>query len=353
MRPASRRGALVAAALTGAWRKHPPPPTLCEAEFAEIATLLDVTGSGALAWWRIRESSLDGLPAASVLRDAHRRHALQAAIHERELAEVVRALGEAGIDALFVKGWIAARLYADPGLRPYGDIDVCVAPEQLVAARAALAASVPAVTVDLVGALETNQRVLPDLPTFEEARERGVRLSVGGVELSTLSAEDHLALLCVHLLSHGAWRPVWLCDIAAAVEQLPEGFDWERCLGRSERLATWIGTTVSLAERLLDARPLCPPPVRTRVPRWLETAVLKQWGFPRPDYPDDLIRLPTRAYFNPARTLRVLRAHWVNPIAATMFPGAAINGLPRLPYQLRFVAWKTGRFLRRAATRRH
>ena len=51
----------------------------------------------------------------------------------------------------------------------------------------------------------------------------------------------------------------------------------------------------------------------------------------------------------PALTaVRTIRAHWVDPVTASMLPASSFNGLPRLPFQLRFVAWKAGRFLRRS-----
>ena len=123
----------------------------------------------------MRDSFVDGSPVGEQLRDAYRLHALQAAVHERELAEVVPALQAAGIEALIVKGWAAARLYAEPGLRPYGDIDVCVGPTRHRAAREALAASLPSVDVDLHRGLAVNSRMIADLPTFETAwgRARG------------------------------------------------------------------------------------------------------------------------------------------------------------------------------------
>jgi hypothetical protein len=347
--PTGVRGALVATALGGAWRENAPPSTLSADELEDIGPLLLEAGCGAVAWWRIRRSPVAGLAVANQLRDAYRLHTLQAAVRERELVEVVRALSAAGVEPLIVKGWTAARAYAEPGLRPYGDIDVCVASEQLSAARITLAEAAPTVNVDLQSGLSVNQRVLPDLPSFEEARERAVRVPLEDVKVPILAPEDHLALLCVHLLSHGVWRPLWLCDVAAAVEQLPEDFNWDRCLGRTRRLATWVGATLALAERLLGARPNRPTPVPTRTPRWLERAVLKHWGSPRPYYPGDLIGLRTTAHFRPRQTLRVVRAHWMDPISATMLPGAAFNSLPRLPFQLRFVAWKAGRLLRHAA----
>jgi hypothetical protein len=337
---------MVAAAVRGAWRENPPPPGLSGEELADITPQLLDTGCGALAWWRVRDSSLVESPAADELRNAYRLHALQAAVRERDLVEVVRALSAAGVEPLIVKGWSAARLFAEPGLRPYGDIDVCVAPEQLEAARAALVNAAPAVDVDLHVGLSMNRRALPDLPSFGEARARAVHARLDDVEVPILAPEDHLALLCVHLLNHGVRRPVWLCDIGAALERLAGDFDWERCAGRTPRLASWVSATISLAERLLGAAADHPLPLPRRTPRWLERAVLKEWGSPRRDYPGDLIERPRATYFRPSRALRLVRANWVNPVAATMFPGAAFNSLPRLPYQLRFVAWKTGRFLR-------
>jgi hypothetical protein len=249
---------------------------------------------------------------------------------------------------LIVKGWTAARLYAEPGLRPYGDIDVCVAPAQHRAAGEALADSVPSIDVDLHCGLAVNSRMIADLPSFETAWERAPQVTLGDTEIRVLAPEDHLALLCVHLLTHGAWRPLWLCDVAAMLESASEDFAWDRCLGRSRRLATWVRSTVALAEQLLGAEPKHARPGGSRPPRWLEPAVLRQWGSPPTHYPGALMGLSTSAYFRPSRAVRTIRAHWVDPVTASMLPGSSFNGLPRLPFQLRFVAWKAGRFLRRS-----
>ena len=346
------RGALVAAAVNGGWRENPPPPTLSGDELAKIAPLLLDAGCAALAWSRVRASSSAASPAAEQLRDAYRLHTLQAAVHERELVDVVRSLAAAGVEPLIIKGWTVARLYAESGLRPYGDIDICVAPEQLTVARTVLADSAPSVDVDLQGGLRINRRVVSDLPSFEEALARSLRVRLDDVDVPILAPEDHLAVLCVHLLSHGAWRPLWLCDVAAALERLPDDFDWDRCLSRTPRLASWVTATLILAQRLVGADVKSPPALPPRAPAWLERAVLKQWGSPRPVYPGDLIGLPAASYFRPGRALRAVRFHWVNPVHATMFPGAAFNSLPRLPFQLRFVAWKAGRLVRHRVQKR-
>jgi hypothetical protein len=50
-------------------------------------------------------------------------------------------------------------------------------------------------------------------------------VELNGAKIRILGAEDHLRLLCLHLLKHGAWRPLWLCDVAAALESRPSSFD--------------------------------------------------------------------------------------------------------------------------------
>ena len=178
------RGGLVAAALAGAWRRNPPPPVLSAGELEQIAPLLLGAGCGGLAWGRIRGSPVAGSAVGEQLREAYRLHELQAAVHEAVLARVVRTLDAAGIDALIVKGWTAARLYAQPGLRPYGDLDVCVSAEQHDAARAALADPALPIDVDLHYGLGINSGMARDLPSFEEAwgelRTRASTVSTSG-----------------------------------------------------------------------------------------------------------------------------------------------------------------------------
>jgi hypothetical protein len=50
------------------------------------------SGAGSLGWWRVRRSELRDTPAALDLHDAYRLHALEAVLHEREIAEVLTLL---------------------------------------------------------------------------------------------------------------------------------------------------------------------------------------------------------------------------------------------------------------------
>jgi hypothetical protein len=147
-----------------------------------------------------------------------------------------------------------------------------------------------------------------------------------------LGAEDHLALLCVHFLSHGAWRPVWLCDVALFLEEIPPDFDWAHLRSLPPRQAEEVRVVAQLAHRLLGAD-LGRTPWSTDevIPGWLAPAVLKAWE--RGGHYSLTTRIAL-AETHPRRFLESVRIRWPNPIEATVRWGAPYNDLPRLPYQL-------------------
>jgi hypothetical protein len=330
------RGDLVAAALAGSWRCGPVPFGLSPAALAEVTPLLLGGGGASLGWWRVRHSSLSSSREATELRQAYRHYSLQSALQEHRLQEALGALREAGIHPLLAKGWAVARLYPEPGLRPYGDIDLCVLPEQRAAARAALGNLESHIdAVDLhpgLGWCRNGQAFsLMDDRRLDELYARSQSALVRDQEVRVLGAEDHLRLLCLHFLSHGAWRPLWLCDIGAALETRPPDFDWDLCLSGDQRRTGWVDCAISLAHQLLGARlDDTPAAVRTyRLPRWVAPAVLRQWG--------QIYRhRAPMSYFlrHPVMGLRELPHHWPNGIEATVDVRGPLNDWPRLPFQV-------------------
>ena len=123
----ARRGRLLAELLAGSWRCT--PPTASAQEVAEIANLLTTCGAGGLAWCRVRGSDLNSGPIAELFQAQYRFQSLKAALHERSLKKVIPLLRSAGVEPLLVKGWAIARLYPEPGMRPYIDLDLCVRPD--------------------------------------------------------------------------------------------------------------------------------------------------------------------------------------------------------------------------------
>src|SRR6185503_14537596 len=129
-------GELIARALAGAWRDSPPPINISANELEKIAPLLLGSGAAALIWAKLRQSDLKDIPVALEFQQAYRLHSVQAAIHHSEIQDVIKLFDSAGVEPLLVKGWTVARFYPEMGLRPYGDIDLCLRPEQYEIAAA-------------------------------------------------------------------------------------------------------------------------------------------------------------------------------------------------------------------------
>jgi hypothetical protein len=326
-------GLLLAAFLKGIWRQRPCPVPLSEGDLGRLTPLLLQSGAGGLGWHRLRQTTLCLLPTAIELRQAYRFHALRAALYEQAVQRYVAALQSVRVEALLFKGWAIARLYPEPALRPYGDIDLVVAPGQHAAAAAVLR---QVRWADCYVDLHRSLGWMSD-HAWDALYERAHSVSLQGVEVHTLAPEDHLVLLCRHFLRHNAWRPLWLCDIAAAVEARPADFDWERCLGSNRRRADWVACTLGLAAQLLGAQ-VADTPVASRaghLPSWLKPAVLRQWDrcF-NPGQWGSIVKHVASHWRQPRHLARYARQRWDMPVAATMALRGPLNEFPRSPFQL-------------------
>lgn len=344
-REATRKGSLVAEVLAGAWRGSALPGLqISERELDEVTPLLYDSGTAALGWRRISKTPLRGSSSAEVLHQAYRLQSLQSEIHEQKIAKVFRLLRQAQVQAVLGKGWATAGMYAEKALRPYGDIDICIRPEHFKLAEEILStADANDCWVDLHKHFsEIDERTIDEL----FARSRTVVL--GEEQIRILGPEDQLALSCIHLLKHGAWRPLWLCDVGVAIESLPAIFDWDVCLGRNNRRAHWIICAIGLAKRLLRADTgNLPAEIETQLPTWLIENVIKQWANPFAiDQPPMSHPVPMAELLrHPAGLLAGLRQRWPNPIIATISVNGEFNNLPRLPYQMANCLSRIGRLL--------
>jgi len=326
-RAAWRRGRLIQQVLAGAWRSVPPRFALQPDELDDIVPALIQTWTSALAWWRLRHSELRECRGAARLRDAFRHHRLRAAILEGEIAQIVTRLHQAGVVPILAKGWTVARLYPEIGVRPFADIDLFVRPEQYEAAALAAGIDVPPGLVDLhSGIADLDDRDLGDI--YRRTRV----MMIGGVEVRILGPEDELRYLCLHLVGHCFRWPMPLCDIGAAVESLPAGFDWAYCLDGAARRSRWTECALFLAHRLLGARiDHLPGAVRTlRLPRWLPPDTLHQWGAPKVP----LVAMPAFRH-GPRDLFAAVFSRWPSGTEATVLLDGSLNNLPRLPLQLR------------------
>ncbi len=333
-------GKLLAKILAGSWRPTPPPLALSPPEWEAVAPRLLETGAAGLGWWRLRDCGGRPSRAAVQFRQAYRLHTLLAALQAEQIGLIFSYCRAVGIEPLLGKGWTAARLYPDPGLRPPGDIDLFVRLEQHSAALAVLRSPiVERCPVDL-------HQGFPDLAdcNWNDLYGRSRLTELGRLEVRILGPEDHLRHLCLHLLRHGAWRPLWLCDIGAALESQPVGFDWDYCLRGGRRQRDAVACAVGLAHHLLDAKTDDVPVTgrAKRLPRWLLAAVLRQWESCYTRYTDQRMAAYLR---HPAGVLQALGRRWPNPIEATISTRGPFNDLPRLPFQLGDVVERLTKFI--------
>lgn len=340
---------ILAESLAGSWRASPPGPELSCAELARVAPLLVGSGAAALVWWKVRGSSLQNCAAAEALRQAYRGQALQSALQEREVEHVFALLRSAGVEPVLLKGRAAAVLYPERGLRPPGDIDLCVRPERYEAARAVLWG--PGRVGTSVTDLGHDGAALKGACGWDALYARTRLMDLNGSKIRVLGREDQLRFLCLHLLRHSAYRPVWLCDVAAAFESAAE-FDWEVALGADELTRQRVACVIDLARGLLGARREDVPEElkAARAPAWLVAEVLRQWERPTTaeHLPRERMAVSLR---HPARSLSALLSRWPDPIKAFVGLNQPFDERPRLPRQLKFYAVQSAAFLRRLLRR--
>ena len=331
----SSRGSLVATALETSWRTSPPAELLLSAtQLEEVTPLLYDSGAAALGWWRIRETALRETPSGELLHQAFRLLALQANIHQTKIQKLFQLMRANDVEPILLKGWAIARLYPQPALRPYGDFDLFVRPRDSHAAgRVIESEAVRGSWIDLHSRLDE----LPET-SAEDLFARSQLVACGDEQVRVPGAEDHFALLAIHLLKHGAWRPSWLCDLGLLLETMSSNFDWDLCLGKNKRRANWILSAIGLAHQLVGAE-IGNEEIAARaraIPAWLARSVLKEWETPFAiDQPPMSHRAPMRSYLrHPRGFLSDLAHRWPNPILATVSVNGEFNRWPRFPYQL-------------------
>lgn len=337
-------GKLVAHLLYGAWRQTLPELDLSAAQLEAVTPQLLWSGSAGLGWRRISATDLRTTAAATKLQQAYRLQSLYAGLHETEIEQVIGLLHAAGVEPLLIKGRAAAEFYPDRGLRPYGDIDLCFEINQYAKALAVLRSPEgTAINVDPHDGLDGFYGL-----SLDDMLMRSQRIRVGQIEVRVPCFEDHFRILCIHFLKHGAWRPLSLCDVAAALESRPMVVNWERCLGNDRRRADWVACAIGLAHQLLGARVDDAPatPRSGRLPRWLIPAVLRQWQKPHPES-NETSELLVTYLRKPSLWKTELAKRWPNPIRATMYFSGPFNEFPRLPFQLGNVLIQGARFVAR------
>ena len=310
--------------------------TLPGADLSGLQPKLLESGAGGLAWWKLSRGGEIADPRFGVLHDAFRYQIARLRMAEKDLTGATRLLEPHGVRPILGKGWAAAGAYAVPALRPTGDIDLYVRPDDFECARDALRPS--GAPIDL-------HRGCPEIEdSFASVADRAVTRRCGDATVLCFEPSDHLRLVIRHFFRHGAWRPLWLCDIAALLEF--ETLDWNRILGGSRASVSWIVAATKLARDLLGARLPESAPLETLsgpAPPWLVTAVLAVWG--RAFVPHGR-RVPMAARLaRPGDFVKGLRERWPNAIEAAIELGLPADAPPSLPLKVGASLRRTSRFL--------
>jgi hypothetical protein len=310
-----------------------------------MATLLLKSGAAGLVWWRLQSAAPQYGELLVPFQQAYTYYTIRAGFHEAQARSVFAFFRANDIEPVLVKGWSIGRHYPAKGLRPYGDIDLCIG-ESTYPKAVELAATPEGQHFNLD--LHKELKGL-DSRGFDEFFDRTQLIDFSGTAIRIPSDEDLLRIVCLHLLRHGGWRPLHFCDVALLLELRSTDFDWDICIGNSRREINWISTVIGLTHHLLGADIEGYPfaAQARRIPRWLIAQVLKSWETPEPISNAPLnYGKPMREYLRQPRGLfGALKRRWPNPVEATYSVNGSFNNLPRFPYQLAESLRRAARFL--------
>ena len=221
----------------------------------------------------------------ATMRESVRLSAMRALTMAPALEEVLHELRKSNLPAMVLKGpALAERFYADPALRPYGDIDLLV-PLAEHACLAEILGRLDYVVDEEHGGTQAVQSGTAEFPyeTKYVGRNTGMVLDIHydpfqlglkpldmegvwqraeprrlyGQEVLTPGLNDLLLILAVHLHRHSFERLLWLKDVDLIVRREGLSLDWPWLADRAaaEGVSSSLATVLRLSRRLL-ATPL-------------------------------------------------------------------------------------------------
>jgi hypothetical protein len=222
----------------------------------------------------------------------------------KQLLDLLSLFNQHGIQVIPYKGAVlAASLYHDLALRPFGDLDILVHERDILQAVDLLVSCgyevirPPSLTKtnknlrsfwinqmvkrspwsyqvilwnpDRQGLVELHWRTIPKyvFPTNPKELWENLRpTKLGSVDVFSFAPENLLWFLCLHGAKHQWKRLRWICDIAELVREYPD-LNWKQTISHAERLGMerrlYLG--LFLANRLLDM------PLSSEIERKIQT----------------------------------------------------------------------------------
>jgi len=229
----------------------------------------------------LRELHEDSVPPGirQALADRQRAQIFFSLRLTAELFGLLELFSSQDIGALVVKGPVlAVQAYGDPAMRSYGDLDMLVrqcdirrATELMSAAGYAPAVSLSAIDAGripgqylfskpdskLIVELHNDHtlRYFPRRLPLEEFFARQIRVRVDGHDVSALSVEDELVLICIHGAKHFWERLMWIADVAALISR-QTAINWEQVADSAKAVGAerMLHTGLRLASDLLKVQ---------------------------------------------------------------------------------------------------
>lgn len=249
-------------------------------DWQEVVDLADRSSLAPLLFKRLKENDARARVPADAwerLRLAYFRNAQRNTRGYHWLRPVLRRLRSSGIPVITLKGaFLAESIYGDFALRPMCDFDLMVPRAQLTRTRlilldmglvshedesieSRLSKHIP-VLADSNLVVEIHWTIAtPSGPVRADTAglwNRARPSRIAGVEVLTLSPEDLLLHLCVHLAcQHGLVIPKAVCDIAETIRRYRNEMNWSEVADRARRwrAAKYVGLTLHLAVGMLGA----------------------------------------------------------------------------------------------------
>lgn len=216
-----------------------------------------------------------------------------------ELSAILREFRASGIEVILHKGpALARRLYGDPAMREFGDLDLLVRPGDVPRARVVLQQLGFGPRLDLSARqereylhsgyeyafsssaepnlIELQWQIVPRFYSVAFSPEglfrRSVEFEIEGQRARMLSNEDLLLTLCVHAAKH-CWPQLGMVRDIAALARQP--LDWQWITTESQRLGIVriVCLSLLLARNLLNL-PLPPEPAMNPEVEKLEAVAL-------------------------------------------------------------------------------
>jgi hypothetical protein len=200
-----------------------------------------------------------------------------------EQRRIIDAILARGIDVVLVKGvTLAERYYGEIALRPIGDIDLLVRPEEAADCGRILSAcgytplpgrekpsqwhalvnralayhSDAGITIDVHWALASLPSYVSAFPQAEIWNSTE-NLVLAGSSARRLSTADELRFLCYHYAAqHLDKRLIWLVDIAEILRTLPANWDWPQFVSDTiaRGLATPVASALDTVQHILNVK---------------------------------------------------------------------------------------------------